>query len=175
MRISGVGVLLVVVLAGCSGVTNTPAESPPAVSESASVAPSPSESVSEEAEPSELTKPFGSTFTWDDGVAITVSKPKAYKPDEFAAIIDDSKSFVIVSVTVKNGSEEAVESISLNLRATTGEREAGSVFDDTSTLPTVKVLPGKSLKWSQAFGVDKGAPFVLTVDYGFGNATGIYQ
>ena len=63
------------------------------------------------------------------------------------------------------------------VRASTGKREAAQVFDygNNVELPTVKVLPGNELTWRAAFGVDEGEPFVLTVDYAFGNETGIYQ
>lgn len=51
--------------------------------------------------------------------------------------------------------------------ATWPDGEAGTVFDgDRSTLPTSRVLPGKSLKWRQAFG-QPGGDLVVTADWNF--------
>ena len=59
----------------------------------------------------------------------------------------------MVEVTLSNGSSAPTEASNALLRATSGNGEAGTVFDgDRSTLPTSRVLPGKSLKWRQAFG-----------------------
>ena len=76
-----------------------------------------------------------------------------------------------------NSLVEGGKSRALQFRASTGKREAAQVFDygNNVELPTVKVLPGNELTWRAAFGVDEGEPFVLTVDYAFGNETGFYQ
>lgn len=122
-----------------------------------------------------LTKKFGSTFTWDDGSSITVSKPKAYKPSKWAAIPKKFPHYVIMTVTLKNGTSDPVDAMMWSLSATTGDAQSEQVFDENTELPTAKILPGKTLKYKVAFGVKKGKDFVVVVQYGFGNADGIYK
>ncbi len=122
-------------------------------------------------------KAFGSTFTWADGVAVTVGKPTSFKPSDTAAVTNTSvKSFVKVDITLKNGSDKPVEAMMLTTRATSGDQDAEKVFDSEKGIdtPTSKVLPGKSLKWSEAY-EKPGNDFVLTVDWDFGNGSGTYQ
>lgn len=168
-------------LGSCGSPPPTATPPAPAGASSASPASASSEPTTSSAtQQSDLTKPFGSTFTWSDGVAVTVSKPAPYKPSspDLVKMIDPtSKSFVVMDVTLKNGSQKPIDAIATNLKATTGSREAKAFFDSANgvELPTSKVLPGAELKWKAAFGVDEGAPFVVTVSYGFGNPDGIYK
>lgn len=159
-----------------NSVTVSPTASSGPAANSATVSPTASvEPADEESTPSELTKRFGSTFTWDDGVAITVSKPKTFKKSAYAAGGKDFNSAVSMEVTIKNGSAEPIEAFEVFLKATTGDVEAEAIFDEGIDSPSAKILPGKSLKYKTAFGVNKGQDFVLTVSYGFGNSDGIYQ
>lgn len=157
-------------LTGCmGGISNTPAEP-------GGPAPKASSTAADDGEDKTLSKKFGSTFTWDDGASITVSKPKAFKPSEYSSS-QKFKDHVIMDVTIKNGSDKPIEAILFGTQATTGDAEAEAVFDGEKgvDLPTSKVLPGKSLKYKIAFGVKKGEDFVLSVSYDFGNTDGIYQ
>jgi hypothetical protein len=177
MRTLGQGLLIGATILAISACGSTPTASAPPAADAPTAA---SSSTTTAGAKSDLTKPFGSTFTWDDGVAVTVSKPAPFKPSnpEVVKMQDpQSKSFVVVDVTLKNGSKEPIDAIMLRLKATTGSREAKQLFDTAAgvDLPTSKILPGADLKWKAAFGVDEGAPFVMTVDYGFGNASGIYK
>lgn len=126
-----------------------------------------------------LTKPFGSTFTWDDGLAITVSPPQPFTPKGDVSYQDkESKGFVVMEVTFRNGTAGAKEPMLLVLRATTGTREAKRVFDMGNGVemdPSAKVLPGREVKWRVVYGVDPGKPFVMQVDYGFDRKGGIYE
>ena len=48
-----------------------------------------------------------------------------------------------------------------------GDAEAEPVFDgERSTLPSSRVMPGKSLKWRQAFG-QPGDDITITADWSF--------
>lgn len=132
----------------------------------------------ESSESSSLTKKFGSTFTWDDKVAVTVSEPKPYTPSESAAVDGSFKKFVVVEIVLKNGSDKPYSPGSdFMTSATTGDVEADRVFDSGNGVdsPMVDVLPGKSLKWKEAYGVNESGDLVLKVENGFGNAAGYYQ
>lgn len=166
--------VLLSAVAACGGApTATP---PTAPVTTAVVAPAPATSPST---PSTLTKPFGSTFTWDDGLSVTVSAPAPLKPQTDVSYQDkDSKAFVVIEVTFKNGATEPMSPGMLSLRGTTGSREAKRIFDSASGLelePSAKVLPGREVKWKVAFGVDLGKPFTVQVDYGFDRKGGIYE
>ena len=173
--------LTAVALSACGGesVKNTPATASPTQKANTVASATPDVPASPTASAaSEWTKPFGSTFTWEGGVAVTVSAPQPYPATANVTMIDaNSESFVVMDVTMKNGTAQPLDPILLQFRASTGKREAAQVFDygNNVELPTVKVLPGNELTWRAAFGVDEGEPFVLTVDYAFGNETGIYQ
>lgn len=171
-------------LAGCAGlgVTNSPSSSspdmssltPPAADPAASPAPtSPAAPSAASSSPSSLTKKFGSTFTWDDGVALTIGNPTPFTPSQTAF---PSKPGVVMDVTVKNESQEPVNPFMISMQATSGEQQAEQIFDTENSVgaPTASVLPGRSLKFKVAF-TKPSNDFTLQVDYGFGNAQGFYQ
>ena len=101
------------------------------------------------AAPSTLTKQFGSTFTWDDGLAVTVTAPQKFEPKTDVSYQDkDSKAFVIMEVTFKNGAAEPMSPGMLYLTGTTGSREAKRIFDSANGIelePSAKVLPGREV------------------------------
>lgn len=180
-------VMAVLALAGCSSdVKNssdvsgskapTSSASSSVESESAAQTSSSSTSTSSD-EGSSKTKPFGSTFTWDDGVAVTISKPRSFQPSPYAASDNKFKKFVVVDVTLKNGSKEPYNAMTLTTTATSGDKQSDGVFDSEKgiDLPTADILPGKTLTWKQAYGVDDTGDLVIAVDNGFGNATGYYK
>ncbi len=51
---------------------------------------------------------LGESFSWDNGLTVTLSKPKAYKPSQYVLEYEEFpyRSFVVVTVTVANGSLE---------------------------------------------------------------------
>lgn len=109
-------------------------------------------------------------------MAATVSKPTPFKPSETASAPEGAQDFVVIEVTLLNGSDKPVESVLLSTRATSGDAEAEQVFDFDQGIgpPSSKVLPGKTLKWREAY-AKPGDDFVLTVDWNFGGGSGIYQ
>ena len=143
IRVCAAAVATVLVLAGCASPGPQVADPGEAAAETAAVS-----------SPAEGAYAFGQEATWPDGVKVRVSKPTVFKPGEYAAISDKSvKNFVAVDITLTNGSSAAVEASNIVVRATSGDREAEAVFDgDRSTFPSSRVMPGKSLKWRQAFG-----------------------
>lgn len=155
----------VLVLAGCASPGPQVADPGEAAAETAAVS-----------SPAEGAYAFGQEATWPDGVKVRVSKPTVFKPGEYAAISDKSvKNFVAVDITLTNGSSAAVEASNIVVRATSGDREAEAVFDgDRSTFPSSRVMPGKSLKWRQAFG-KPGRDFLLTVDWGYSGQPVTFQ
>ena len=157
IRVWAAAAATVLALAGCASPGPQVADPGEAAAETAAVS-----------SPAEGAYAFGQEATWPDGVKVRVSKPTVFKPGEYAAISDKSvKNFVAVDITLTNGSSAAVEASNIVVRATSGDQEAEAVFDgDRSTFPSSRVMPGKSLKWRQAFG-QPGGDLVVTADWNF--------
>lgn len=121
---------------------------------------------------------FGSTFTWADGVAVTVSPPRAFTPSSTAVSMANNSApgkTVVLDVTLRNGGKEPVDPYMLTLRASSGDAEAGQVFDYERGVnaPSAPVQPGKSMKWRVAF--ERPAPdLTVTVNWNFGTGSGTY-
>jgi hypothetical protein len=72
---------------------------------------------------------FGQNITWPDGVAVTVSEPKAYRPSSSAATDQAAARYVSMTVTVTNGSDKNIEATGTTLAATANGTPADQVFD----------------------------------------------
>lgn len=159
-----------------SSVSTTPPSAPPSTTTTSKPAVPTSATSSSSAPADQFTKPFGSKLTWDDGLAVTISKPVPYKPSSSGSANAADKAFVAMDVLIENGTAKPIEAVLVSTKATTGDREAHKVFDSANgiDLPTAKVLPGKALKYRIAYGVDQGKDFILTVQAGFDRKEGIY-
>lgn len=146
-------------MAGCSG-------DAPASSSSSNVTPSPA---AESDGP--LTKKFGETFTWDDGVAITMSKPKPFTSG--ADAMHPNVTGVVLDVTVKNGSERPVTiQGDLTMLPKSGGQDTMAIQDKAAgvDLPEDPVEAGGSVKFKVAF--SPGDDLTVEVRYG---KVGIYE
>lgn len=105
------------------------------------------------ANPSQPT--FGDTYTWNDGVAVTVGKPQPFTPTADAFVEDEAlrAQAYAFDVTVENGSGEPVDSMETSLQASSGGEQSGMVFDSAAGIdsPTVSIQPGKSLSFTVVF------------------------
>lgn len=156
-------------MSGCGGSTpsNSPASQEAAAVESTPPATQGTDEGDRDGE-GNLTKAFGSTFTWDDGTSVTVTAPKPFKPSAMALEIQQKKElkdYVIMDVTVKNGTKAALNPMMVNIQATTGESDAEAIFDSEQgvDLPSADIMPGQSKKWKAAFAREKGKAFVVQV------------
>lgn len=129
-----------------------------------SVSPAAATSSSPAAKPSEvkntLLAEFGFATKYKNGVSVTVGLPTKFKPANTSAGHEIGNDAYAVSVTVANGSDEALSLGMMNVNASAGETEAEKVFDSASGLmgtPSTKVLPGKSKTFKTGFSVPKGS------------------
>ncbi len=167
----------VVVLAACGGQSTAPPSAPPLAASHAGASSTQTRAaaaVSEDDAP-EGTLPFGTTFVWDDGVRLTVGTPKAFRPSKLAAGTQGFKAFVAYDVTVVNGTAKRLGAMSISSQATAGDRQSARVFDQAFDLPTAQILPGRTLRWREAYGVVKGQPFVVTFRSGFTGAQPMFE
>ena len=112
---------------------------------------------------------FGQTYTSPDGNwSVSVAQPVKYRKSQYAAGGDGFKSAAKVKITIKNLSTgKSVDPSSLDVTATSGDREADSIFDNNvADAPNAVILPGRSVSWSEVFGATPGATFTIQVqDY----------
>lgn len=124
----------------------------------------------EEAEPTESAPEalkFGQTFAYEDGIKVTVSKPRAYTPDQFAAGHDKGNKAFQVTVTIVNGSQETLDVAGALVDASDAEgAQASAIFDgsNATTMFQGSVLPGKQAKGDFAFSVPAKAAGELQVE-----------
>lgn len=116
------------------------------------------------AEPTNPT--FGQTWTWDDGLAITVSAPTEYAATEYAAGTVDGQSNIAFTVTVTNGTDEDISALFMTVQVVSGGKEGSQIFDTEggSDIPTADILPGETLSWTQAFSVVDPADIRVSVE-----------
>lgn len=153
---------LLVTLAACAStptVTSTPLATAPAASTDT---PAPSDSST----PSDQAK-FGSTATFDTGVAVTISKGKVYKPGSYASSLSGEITAkpVVYTVTIKNGGTDPLPGMSVTTSATSGTAEAPQIIDTEKGIKGIlqsTVLPGKTIVYKVAF--DAANPADVTID-----------
>lgn len=114
---------------------------------------------------------FGETFTYDDGVAMTVATPVAYTPGQYAAGADLASN-VAIAFTVVNGSNEVLSLLS-DTSVTSGGTAASSITDlENSAISAIggsaDVLPGQSYTWTQAYSLADGTDVTVAVAPTFG-------
>lgn len=94
---------------------------------------------------------FGRTFTYTDGLAVTVGRPTSYDPSSYAAGNTNPYAFR-VTVRLTNNSGTAFDPTLLHVAMSTGGAPASQIFDGRMGLPPQNQLqPGRSLTYDVAF------------------------
>ena len=106
----------------------------------------------------------GDTYTWPDGLAVTISQPVEYTPSESAAGTVDGQANLRFEVTVVNGTSEDVEASMILLTVSSGGRQADEVIDSDWEFPTATILPGNDLTWNVTYSVADPDDLQVTVD-----------
>lgn len=144
-----------------------------------SASPAAGSSGSASASPSASSSPaFGQTYTWKDGNAITITPPQPYKPTSsvVSQLAPDAKSFVVVTVTAKNGTSQPINPALVNLQATNAGQQAPEIFDvPTISPPTADIQPGQSLSWKAAFGVQTPTDVQVQASMGFSDSAVVFK
>ncbi|MFG2235116.1 DUF4352 domain-containing protein [Streptomyces sp. NPDC048723] len=102
--------------------------------------------------------PFGETFTYPNGITVSLSVPTMYEPtDQYSR--DTIKNAVVLTITITNGSTKPHEVISAspNVRDDQG-MTAKMAFDGRNVPKMIRgsILPGESASGVVAFEVPKG-------------------
>lgn len=96
---------------------------------------------------------FGQSAAWPDGVKVTVVNAGVFTPAD-TAVKGSEGTHTLFEVTIENGSKENFNPNSLSISASSGSKEAESIFDTANGLdgePTTDVLPGKSISFKVGF------------------------
>jgi hypothetical protein len=99
------------------------------------------------------------TFTYADGLAVSISKAEVYTPGKYAAG-DDFPVSVRLVVTVTNNSSKAFDPALFRVDASFAGQSASQIIDLTNGIglaPQAQVLPGKSISFPVAFSIVEGA------------------
>lgn len=179
IRRLGPAVLAVVLLAGCSSTDGEVDNDPPSgtnagAEDTATDEPADEETSEEPAE--ESTEPaFGEAFTYDDGLTVTVSAPKPYKPSNSAAA--GKGEAVAFDITLVNNTGATFDPSLLSASLQSGNGQAEEIFDTAKGLngsPMTKLLDGREAKWIIGYTVQDPNDLVLEVSPDFERESILY-
>lgn len=108
---------------------------------------------------------FGKSYTWDDGVTITVSKPAKFRPSEYSEV-KGAKAYRKFTITVVNKSSGPIDLNLAYITMQSNNKEAEQVFDSENGLegsPSTKLLRGRESEWEIGFGVANPKDMVMEV------------
>lgn len=161
------GAALIVGIGACAAeASSTPQPQP---DESSSSAPAATPPTDDEAPPTSGVGAPGDWATWPDGIKVTISDPVPYIPGEYAATGGEHETYLTFNVLVKNTGDKLYDPTLFMTSMSADGHEGESVFDDKMGLtPQTALLPGKSMSFPVAFGVQSTTDLVVQVSPGFG-------
>jgi hypothetical protein len=115
----------------------------------------PSSEPTDSGKPEQETLAFGKSYTWEDGVTVTVGKPTKFKPSEYA-YAEKAKGYLKFTVTVVNKSDKPLDLGLTYITVQSSNKEAEQIFDSENGLestPDTKVLKGRESEFDVGFGV----------------------
>lgn len=130
-----------------------------------------SETGPQQSAPAEIEGPslgFGEPHEFEDGVAISVSKPKAFRPSA-TATTGGEPDYVMFDVRLTNGTARKISTGEVSVTVESGDGQAGDVIDAKKGLsgpPSKSVVAGKALTWKLGFGVVDPADVEVQVQVG---------
>jgi hypothetical protein len=114
---------------------------------------------------------FDSPYSYGDGLQVTVSKGKTFRPSQYAAGKEEFKSFVKYTVVIVNGTEKVFDPSSFMASVQSSNVEGSQVFDGEDGGmgggPTTKLLKGREAKFVIGFGVEDPKDVVLQITPSF--------
>ncbi len=108
---------------------------------------------------------FGKAYVYEDGLSLTVSAPRSYRPTEYAAGTDGFKTFVSFKVRLVNKTGKPWDPSLFNATVQSGNKEGSQVFDNgLQDAPQTKLLNGREAEFTMAFGVANPKDIVMEVN-----------
>jgi hypothetical protein len=114
----------------------------------------------------DMTIGFDEIFLYEDGLEITVGAPQPYTPGEYAVGLEGGPSYIVMNVTIVNGSTENYDPILFYSTASSAGTEATEIYDSVTldSRPSTAVLPGASISFPLAYAVADPAQLVIEIE-----------
>lgn len=133
------------------------------------------EKVESDGDSSEGEASFGDTWTWGDGLEVTVSKPGAFKPGEYSAGGEGYDQHVKSTVTIDNKTGEPFDASLVFSTVQSGTSEGEEVFDEgLDGSPSTTLLDGRTVDFVAGFGVEDPDDLVLELTPSFDHDAAIF-
>ena len=164
-KLAALTVVLATLFAGCSSTGGSTDADPPKGSNADSSTPATTDEPADDASEEPASPKFGQAFTWDDGLTLKVSRPKPFKPSEYAATTGKGQA-IRFTFTVVNKTKKAYDPTLFYATLQSGNSEANEVFDSENGLegsPQTKVLPGRETKFDMGWTTKNPKDLVLEV------------
>ncbi|WP_402370879.1 DUF4190 domain-containing protein [Isoptericola rhizosphaerae] len=111
---------------------------------------------------------FDETYTYADGLAVTVTAPEEFTPGEYAVGAEGEGTPVVFEVTIENDTDEVFDPVLMYPIVASGGSESMAVYDDgIDMMPSSKIQPGKSLTFSVAYMVADTGDVQVDLEPGF--------
>lgn len=118
---------------------------------------------------------FGETFTYTDGLSLTVGRPAPFTPSDVAAGAEGLPTAVRFIVTVVNRTAANVETGPFSATVQSADVEGSEVFEgDLIGPPSTMLLPGREATFSISFAVRDPGDLVMEVDPGCAHGAATY-
>lgn len=110
---------------------------------------------------------FGQTFTYENGVSLTVGAPGPYTPSEYAMDVA-APHVVVFPITIVNGSSAPIDPAMWYATVQSQNVEAEKVYDSEALgdEPSTSLLPGREAAFKVGYGVGDPADLVMEVTPG---------
>lgn len=111
---------------------------------------------------------FGETFTYENGVSISVGAPTPFKPSEYAAVEGEAAAYLAFPITIVNGSTTNLDVAMWHGTLQSANTEAEKVYDSESLgdEPSTTLLPGREATFKVGYGVQNPNDLVFEVTPG---------
>ncbi len=193
-------VLAAAVLAGCTSTpgqqaTGTPptGENRPPSSTSPPASPAPQSTASSDPTEEEVGDPpvhdiqpvepaedpelrFGQSFSYEDGLPVTVGKPQPFRPSETAAF-DRAPAYRSFTVTIVNKTGRRFDPATFTTTVQSSNEEAEAVYDTARGIegsPSTTLLNGRETKFRIAYGLQDPKDVVMEVNPSFDHEAVVY-
>lgn len=113
------------------------------------------------------TAAYGDTYTYTDGLAISVSKVATYTPSQYAAGTHPGDEAVVLTVKITNGAKKPFDTslVSVNVKAGADGAATEQIFDDTSGIGfSGTVVSGATATAKFEYDIPKGATGKLDIE-----------
>lgn len=107
---------------------------------------------------------FGESYTWDNGLTVTIGRPTRFQPSDSAFGAEKSGTPLAFEVTLVNNTDSPYDASCDYVTVQSENREADQIFDHANQFngpPQTKVLDSREAKFKLGFNVKNPKDLVL--------------